>query len=338
MLTDQKPNMTAAIQDQDVILAHGIEVVTLEASALVQLAQSLDASFTDAVRILLGINGRIIVTGMGKSGHIGRKIAATLSSTGAPAMFVHPAEAAHGDLGMLVPGDALFVLSNSGHTIELRSIMEHARSLGLPVIAAASQLDSLVMNLADVKLLLPAAREACPSNIAPTTSTVLMLALGDALAMAMSRIRGITRDTLQSLHPGGAIGLRLMRVAAVMHTGAGMPLVSQSASMRDVIDIMSTLGFGVAGVQDDEQRLIGIITDGDLRRHVETLMRSTAREVMTENPVTITADSFAEDALTLMNDYKITSLFVTEVGTTNRPIGMVHIHDFLRLGIATREG
>ena len=316
------------------VVGHGRSVIAIEASALTLLSQSLSEPFAAAVALILGVKGRIVVAGMGKSGHVGRKIAATLSSTGSPAVFLHPAEAAHGDLGMLMRGDALLVLSNSGATSELRPILAHAKALAIPLIGIASRAKSALMQMADIRLLLPYAAEACPANIAPTTSTAMMMALGDALAMGVMRLRGVSRDSFEALHPGGTIGLRLMRVAAVMHNGTEMPLVPAVASMREVIHIMTELSFGVAGVVDDGGRLTGVITDGDLRRNLDILATSAASDIMTPDPVTIGAESFAEDALALMNERRITSLFVTTGGSDNRPTGLVHIHDFLRLGLA----
>lgn len=318
--------------DEVEMLAYGREVVELEAAALAKLVDALDEGFVRAVSLMLRVSGRVVVSGMGKSGHIGRKIAATLASTGTPAIFVHPAEASHGDLGMLIDGDALLVLSNSGGTPELRSIMGRARALKIPMIAIAAQAVSPVMQQADVRLLLPRAREACPVNIAPTTSTTMMLALGDALAMAMMRARGVSRDRLQALHPGGTIGLRLTPVSAMMHAGAQMPLVAPDAPMREVIVTMTAMSFGVAGVVNVNGDLVGVITDGDLRRHIDALMTSTAGDVMTREPVTIAADAMAEDAVALMNDNRITSLFVVDSFHAWRPVGLVHIHDFLRAG------
>jgi arabinose-5-phosphate isomerase len=314
------------------LLRRGREVVELEAAALVQLGESLDDSFVAAVSLLLGVAGRIVVTGMGKSGHIARKVAATLASTRSPAIFVHPAEASHGDLGMLVPGDVLMAFTNSGGTPELRSIVAHAQALAVPVIGITSRRDAPVLRNADVQIVLPPAREACPANIAPTTSTALMLALGDALAMAAMHARGISRDGLQALHPGGAIGQRLTRVAAIMHVGAKLPLVDHRMPMREVILRMTSMSFGVAGVTDGDGRLVGVITDGDLRRHIDDLMDATAAEVMTCDPVTVTADTFAEDCVALMERCRITSLFVTDSPASDRPVGLVHVHDFLRLG------
>ncbi|WP_083672161.1 KpsF/GutQ family sugar-phosphate isomerase [Sphingomonas montana] len=318
-------------------IREGQSVIAIEAAALSRLREVLDDSFADAVELLLTLPGRVIVTGMGKSGHIARKIAATLASTGTPALFVHPAEAAHGDLGMMIAGDALIMLSNSGGTSELKPMIGHAAALKMPIIAISARRNSTLMRAAAIRLLLPAAVEACPANIAPTTSTAMMLALGDALAMATMRERGLSRDGFEALHPGGTIGLRLMRVAAVMHSDAEMPVVPTDMPMREVVLTMTRLSFGIAGVVDGNGRLIGVITDGDLRRHVEALMTATAEEVMTRDPITIGAVSFAEDALALMNDHKITALFVTggdNADGQDVPVGVVTIHDFLRLGLA----
>jgi len=314
-------------------LEHGRSVLNIESSAIAALAADLDDSFSEAVGLLIALRGRVVVTGMGKSGHIARKIAATLASTGTPALFVHPAEAAHGDLGMVIKGDALIMLSNSGGTTELVPILFHAGSLGLPIIAISSKVDSTLMKAATIKLLLPEAEEACADNIVPTTSTTMMLALGDALAMATMRERGVSRDGFERLHPGGMIGLRLMRVATVMHKDNVLPLVSIDMPMRDVVLTMTERSFGVAGVIDANGHLVGVITDGDLRRHVDRLMTSRAAEVMTHGPRTIGASAFAEDALAIMNEHKITSLFVTEQAGDRTPIGLVHVHDFLRYGL-----
>ncbi|MFZ5705904.1 MAG: KpsF/GutQ family sugar-phosphate isomerase [Pseudomonadota bacterium] len=316
------------------ILEHGRRVIRAEIDALIQLEQQVDESFSAAVMLLQQTRGRIVVTGMGKSGHVARKIAATFAATGSPAIFLHPAEAAHGDLGMVQHGDTLVVLSNSGSTPELSPVMQHCRSLRIRIIGMASRLDSPVMQAADVRLLLPQVREACPSNIAPTSSTAVMLALGDALAMALSELRGADRESLKALHPGGAIGLRLMAVSEMMHSGPSVPLVSRDTPMRDVIMIMTSMGFGAAGVLDGEGRLIGVITDGDLRRHVGDLGDGVAADVMTANPKTVPPDTLAEDALMIMNDCKITTVFVMEAERPERPAGIVHIHDFVRYGLS----
>jgi arabinose-5-phosphate isomerase len=317
----------------ETVLDYARSVILAEAAALSELALTVDASFADAVDRIVTASGRLIVTGMGKSGHVGRKIAATFAATGTPSIFVHPAEAAHGDLGMLVRGDLLLVLSNSGRTPELQAIVSHAQRLDIEVVAIASQVDSALMRQADVPLLLPSVREACPANIAPTTSTALMMALGDALAIAAMRIRGFTPTGLQELHPGGVIGLRAMPVSSIMHGQAYLPLVRPEDSMRDVIFLMTNKSFGVAGVVDSKKRLIGVITDGDLRRHADQLTSGTASEVMTTEPVTITPMATAEEALELMNEHRITSLFVTTPHPGDKPLGIVHVHDLMRLGL-----
>lgn len=323
------------------LIDRGRQVIQTEADALDRLAQGLDESFAEAVRLMLDVKMRVVVTGMGKSGHIGRKIAATLSATGTPAIFVHPAEAAHGDLGMIVPGDLLLMISNSGNTSELRPILGYARSVGCQIIGIASRLDSPVMRGADVRLLLPDAREACPVNIAPTTSTTLMLALGDALAVAVMGVRGVSRERLQSLHPGGSIGLRLLPVAQFMRGGDDLPLVRPDQPMRDVLVIMTEKSLGIAGVVDDQGRLIGVITDGDLRRHVDTLLTSVAHDVMTRRPKTVAPATRAVDALALLAESRITALFVVEQADDDHqpdhipgwPIGVIHIHDLSALGV-----
>lgn len=316
------------------IVDHGRRVIRAEIEALIQLERQVDDSFAAAVRLLQGTRGRIVVTGMGKSGHVARKIAATFAATGSPAIFLHPAEAAHGDLGMVQNGDTLLVLSNSGSTPELSPVMQHCRSLRIRIIGMASRADSPVMQAADVQLLLPQVREACPSNIAPTSSTAVMLALGDALAMALSELRGADRDSLKALHPGGAIGLRLMAVSEMMHSGSSLPLVARDTPMRDVIMTMTSMGFGAAGVLDEAGALIGVITDGDLRRHLGDLGDGVAADVMTPNPKTVPPDTLAEDALMIMNDCKITTVFVMDCEQPQRPVGIVHIHDFVRYGLS----
>lgn len=320
----------------DAILRRGAEVIAIEADALQLLATSLDEAFVEACEAILGCSGRVIVSGMGKSGHIGRKWAATLAATGTPAFYVHPAEAAHGDLGMLVSGDVLVMISNSGNTPELRALLRYAASLKVQVIGVASKRDSLLMQSADIKLCLPQTREACPANVAPTTSTTLQLAIGDAIAMTLMDMRGVSREHLQALHPGGSIGLRLASVGEIMHGPERMPLVDQCAPMREVILTMTSRGFGIAGVVDAAGRLIGVITDGDLRRHFDELGTTTAREVMTSRPNTLTGDTCAEDALHFLNEKKITCAFVMNPNSPvncDVPVGIIHMHDFLRVGL-----
>lgn len=325
-LPGQSPTMLSAIE----LISRGRNVVQIEADALGRLARTLDDSFAEAVRAILAAKMRVVVTGMGKSGLVGRKMAATLAATGTPAIFVHPAEAAHGDLGMIVPGDVLLVVSNSGNTAELRPILSYARALGCKIIGIASQADSSVMRSADVGLLLPDAREACPVNIAPTTSTTLMMALGDALAVTVMGVRGISRERLQSLHPGGEIGLQLMPIVEFMRSGDALPLVAPERPMREVLVTMTEKSLGIAGVIDAQGRLTGVITDGDLRRHVDQLLTSTAQEVMTRSPKTIGTKARAGDALAILSESRITALFVVEEQgeAQGRPVGIVHIHDF----------
>jgi arabinose-5-phosphate isomerase len=323
----------AVLPESRTLLEHGRSVVAIEAAALSALVGSIDDSFAAAVNTLMATQGRIVVTGIGKAGHIAGKIASTMASTGSPALFIHPAEAAHGDLGMIAADDTLLILSQSGETAELRFIMDYAIAMGIPRVAIGSYADSSIMRQADIRLVLPSAREACSENLSPTTSAVLMLALGDALAMTMMEVRGSARARIQTLHPGGNIGQRLARISSVMHRAERLPLVPQDASMPDVIVKITAFSFGVAGVVDEEGRLIGIITDGDLRRHVTDLLDRTACEVMTRDPVTITSNCLADEALRLMNLHKITSLFAVDPADPGRPVGLVHIHDFLRQGL-----
>jgi len=326
-----RPQLTS-----EAILQRGREVIQIEADALNFLGSSLDQSFIDACEALISSRGRVVVTGMGKSGHIGRKWAATLAATGTPAIYVHPAEAAHGDLGMLIPGDVLVAISNSGNTSELRPFLRYASTLGVTIVGVASRRESFVMDSADVKLCIPSCREACPANIAPTTSTTLQLALGDALAMALMDMRGFSRDHMKALHPGGSLGLRLTPVADMMHGADRMPLVEETAPMRDVIVTITARSFGIAGVVDSAGRLIGVITDGDLRRHFDDLASATAKQVMTSNPKTVCSDSLAEDVLHFLNENAITCAFVLDRDApvnTGVPVGIIHVHDFLRIGL-----
>jgi arabinose-5-phosphate isomerase len=325
-----------ALPTAEAILERGKEVIRIEADALDLLSRTLEDTFVEACEAMISAHGRIVITGMGKSGHIGRKWAATMAATGTPAIYVHPAEAAHGDLGMLIPGDVLVVISNSGNTSELRAFLRYAASIEVKVIGVASRRDSLVIENADIKLCLPSTREACPANIAPTTSTTLQLALGDALAMTLMDMRGFSRDRMKALHPGGSLGLRLTSVAELMHGPDRLPLADHTAPMRDVIVKMTSMGFGIAGVTDKAGRLIGVITDGDLRRHFDDLGAATAEQVMTSSPKTVPSDALAEDVLHFLNDNKITCAFVIDRNApvnTGVPIGIIHIHDFLRIGL-----
>lgn len=324
--------MTSSSTD---FLATGRRVIRREAGALSTLADALGDSFAAAVGLLLGVKGRVIVSGMGKSGHIARKIAATFASTGQPAHFVHPAEASHGDLGMVAKGDVLLVLSNSGETPELADILAHAKRFGIPLIGVAGREGSTLLRQSDAAILLPPVPEACETGIVPTTSTTMTLALGDALAIALMEHRAFTPEHFRLFHPGGKLGARLLRVRDLMHTNP--PLVPEAMGMGEVLLEITRSGFGVVGVTDAAGRLAGIITDGDLRRHLEGLMTFRAGEVMTHRPRTIPPDALAGEALAVMNDRKITCLLVTEADpsqTGDRAIGILHVHDCLRAGVA----
>lgn len=308
-------------------------VIEIEADALTQLAQTLDDSFAQAVTLMLGAKGRVIVSGMGKSGHVGRKITATLASTGTPAQFVHPAEASHGDLGMISAADVVLVLSNSGETPELADIIAYTRRFGIPMIGVASRPNSTLLKQADVAIVLPQAAEACGTGVVPTSSTTMTLALGDALAVALMEHREFTPEHFREFHPGGKLGAQLSRVNDLMHRDDALPLVHGSAKMTDTLLIISQKGFGVVGVTDDAGALIGIITDGDLRRHMQGLLDLTAGDVMTKAPRTIAPDALAEKAVGMMNDRKITCLFVVDPAGNGAPSGLIHIHDCLRVGL-----
>ncbi|MBS1068405.1 KpsF/GutQ family sugar-phosphate isomerase [Gluconobacter cerinus] len=299
------------------------------------LGGSLGQAFRHAIERILLCSGRLIVTGIGKSGHIGRKIQATLASTGTPSLFVHPAEAAHGDLGMVAAGDVILALSNSGETTELAAILSYASHRQLDVIAITSVETSALARAAKIALVLPPAREACPMGLAPTTSTLLQLALGDALAIALLEKRGFTANDFSVFHPGGRLGARLRPVRELMHTGEALPLGEKSLSLRSVILEMTHKAFGCMGVTDENGVLCGLITDADLRRALHSdLDTTTAEEVMNLSPTTTAPSTLAQDVLLLMNarSKPITSLFV--VGEDGRPQGIIHLHDLLRAGLA----
>ncbi|MFO1127463.1 MAG: KpsF/GutQ family sugar-phosphate isomerase [Rhodospirillales bacterium] len=313
-------------------LASGRRVLRLEAAGIEALSRSLDNSFIRALEILTDVTGRVVVTGMGKSGHVGTKVAATLASTGTPATFVHPAEASHGDLGMITEHDAVIAFSNSGETSELADLVDFCKRFKIPLIGVTGRAGSTLAQAADVALILPDTPEACPMGLAPTTSTTVMLALGDALAVAMLERKGFSADDFHVLHPGGKLGRRLLRVSSIMHSGDAVPLATLDTPMSDVIITMSAKGFGCVAIVDDNRRLIGIITDGDLRRHMGTgLLEETAGSVMTANPKAIRPDALASEALGFLNARSITTLFVVDNG---HPIGILHVHDCLRAGIA----
>lgn len=326
--------MTAAIATARADLDVARTVLGTEAAGLRALAAGLDDSFTRAVETLAGIPGRVVVSGMGKSGHVARKVAATLASTGTPALFVHPAEASHGDLGMIVPGDAVIALSNSGETAELADLIAHTRRFGLPLIGVTARAASALAGAADVVLPLPVAAEACPMGLAPTTSAVMQMALGDALAVALLTRRGFTAADFRQFHPGGKLGARLRRVRELMHDGDAMPLAGPSTAMDRALLVMTEKRFGCLGIIGADGRLVGIITDGDLRRAMgPELLSRHASDIMTISPRTIGPEALAEEALHLMNapERPITSLFVVDAG--GRPRGILHVHDLLRAGL-----
>lgn len=315
----------------EAILATGRQVLTTEAEALSLLAQNLPADFPAVITLILAAKGRVIVSGIGKSGHIGRKISATLASTGTPSFFVHASEASHGDLGMITPDDICILISNSGETQELGDVLAHTRRFSIPLVGISSRVGSTLMTAADYQLLLPPAPEACPMGMAPTTSTTLALALGDALAVALMEQRNFQPDQFRTFHPGGKLGAQLATVAQLMHGPDALPLVQIDAPMEQVLLEMTSKGFGTTGVVKDGV-LAGIVSDGDLRRNMVHLMDSTAEQVATLGPVTVPPTLLAAQALALMNTRKITTLFV--VDAAGAPIGILHLHDLLRAGVA----
>ena len=302
----------------------GRSVLHDEARALDALADSLGEAFEQAVGLILGCQGKLIVSGLGKSGHVGRKIAATFASTGTTASFLHLAEAIHGDLGMAAKGDAAILISQSGETAELEAVIDHFNRVGIPIIAITGNSGSMLAEAATAALILPRWAEVGPEAVAPTTSTTMTLALGDALAMTVMRQKGFTRTDFGRLHPGGSLGARLKPVRRLMHSGDSMPLVGQGTSMHDAVLEMSAKRLGVVGVTGGDGELVGVITDGDLRRHIEQGLDHPASVFMTTDPKTVAPDTLVDEALTLFDEYRITTLFVVE---GNRPVGVLHIHD-----------
>jgi len=315
-------------------LTSGSRIIEAEAAALQALSGSLNDSFCRAVELLVATRGRVVVSGIGKSGHICRKIAATLASTGQPAQFVHPAEASHGDLGMLVDGDSVILVSNSGETPELADIMAYSRRYAIPSIGITGKQGSELIRMVDIGIVMPPIKEACPTGIVPTTSAIMMLALGDALAITLMKHRGFTPDRFRMLHPGGSLGAQLTKVSDIMHIGEAMPQVSPQTRMPEALLVMTQKGFGVAGVVDDEDQLVGIVTDGDLRRHMDGLLDKSVHDVMTSTPLSITPDSLVQEALAVMHTRKITCLPVVADDRGGQWVGVLHIHDCLRAGAA----
>lgn len=311
-------------------------VFRLEAEGILALSRALEGplgqALSRAVDLIRAATGRVIVSGMGKSGHVARKIAATMASVGTPAQFVHPAEASHGDLGMITTGDAVLALSNSGETAELSDLVAYCKRFGIPLIAMTAGADSTLADAANVTLALPASPEACPLGLAPTTSTTMMIALGDALAVALLERNGFSAENFQVLHPGGKLGRKLLRVADLMHTGEAMPLVRPEQPMSEVLIEMTAKRHGHCGVVDEAGALVGVVTDGDLRRHMSPeLLARKAAAVMTANPLTIRPDAFAAEALGLLQARKKNGLFVVRGG---QPVGFIHLHDLLKAGVA----
>jgi arabinose-5-phosphate isomerase len=310
--------------------------VEIEIAGMVKLREALEAKLGEALEAAIekirAARGKVIVSGMGKSGHIGRKVAATLASTGTPAFFLHPAEASHGDLGMVTPDDVILAFSWSGETAELADLIEYAKRFAIPLIAATSRGDSALGRSADVLLALPEVEEACPNGLAPTTSTTIQLVLGDALAVALIEDRGFSAQDFRQFHPGGKLGARLHKVDDLMHSGEDVPLLAEAANMTEVILAMTGKRFGCVGLVDASGVLTGIITDGDLRRHwAERMQEKKPAEIMTRSPRTAPLGALASAALETMNRMKITVLFIVAGG---KPVGILHIHDLLKAGVA----
>ncbi|MDE0968408.1 MAG: KpsF/GutQ family sugar-phosphate isomerase [Octadecabacter sp.] len=308
-------------------------VIRAEADALITLANAIDESLSDAVDLILNAKGRIIISGIGKSGHIARKIAATLASTGTPAHFVHPAEASHGDLGMVTRGDVVLAISNSGEAPELANLIAYTQRFAIPLIGMTSWAKSSLALQSDIVLLMPRLPEACGTGVVPTISTTMTLALGDALCVAIMEHRAFTPDNFRDFHPGGKLGAQLSRVGDLMHKNDAIPLVGEKTPMSNALLTISQKGFGVVGVLNDNGYLSGIVTDGDLRRNMAGLLDLTAGEVMTRAPGTISPTSLAEEAVNVMNERKITCLFVVDPKDSLKVSGILHIHDCLRAGI-----
>jgi arabinose-5-phosphate isomerase len=327
-----KPALKAVADPAGGDLVAARRVLDLASEALVTLSAGLDGDFSKAVDAILAAKGRVIVSGMGKSGHVGRKVAATLSSTGTPAYFVHPAEASHGDMGAITSGDVLLLLSKGGETEELANLLTYAKRFHIPMIAIAARGDSTLARAAEVALLMPDAPEGCAIGMAPTTSTTMMLALGDALAVALMERRGFDAARYRDFHPGGSLGRALIRVRDLMHSGSDIPLANPATPARELLLSMASGRLGCVGVVDGDGKLVGMVTDGDIRRHAEKLEASTAGEVMTRNPKVAEGADLAAAALALMTEKKITQLFVLD--GEGRPEGVLHIHDCLRAGLA----
>ena len=331
-----KPQPSNKAGDQaQTIIASALRTLEAEGSGVDALAAAirdrLGTAFITAIDLIRAAQGRVIVTGMGKSGHVARKIASTFASTGTPALFVHPAEASHGDLGMITKEDVILALSWSGETAELKNLTDYSQRYKIGLVAMTANRDSTLAKTADVVLALPQAREACPHNLAPTTSTLMQLALGDALAIALLESRGFTAAQFGLLHPGGTLGAMLKLVRDVMHTDEAMPLTPLGTPMADAIKEMTSKGFGCVGITDARGALVGVITDGDLRRHWHDPRDARVDEVMTRTPKTVRPDQLISESLEIINSLKVTALFAVEAG---KPVGIIHVHDLLHAGAA----
>jgi arabinose-5-phosphate isomerase len=318
------------------VIASAVRTLELESEGLSALRAALDnglaAPFSEAVALIKGARGRVIVSGIGKSGHVGQKIAATMASTGTPAFFVHPSEASHGDLGMITREDVILALSWSGETVELKNIITYSRRFSVPMVAITSNAGSALGQHSDVVLELPRTKEACPHGLAPTTSTTMQLAIGDCLAVALLENRGFTAQDFKMFHPGGSLGASLKYVADLMHKDDRLPLAPRDLPMGEALVIMTEKSFGCLGVVDGKGKLVGVLTDGDLRRHMgAALLSATAGEIMTRKPKTVSPSTLASAALEVINASRITALFVVDGG---KPVGIVHVHDLLRAGVA----
>lgn len=321
----------------DPILASARRAISTESEGIEALLQSLGGPLgtatVKAVKLIHESKGRTIVTGMGKSGHIARKIAATLASTGTPSSYVHPAEASHGDLGMITPQDVVIMLSNSGESAELKDILNYCARFSVPLVAITANATSTMARAADIVLELPQAREACPNGLAPTTSTLLQLALGDALAMALLQLKGFTANDFRSFHPGGKLGARIKHAHDLMHTGAELPVVQQGTGLQHAITVMTEKSFGCVGIVDGKGVLTGLITDGDLRRNMaKDFAQLSVNDIMTRNPKTISRDLLSGEVIELINEKRITTVFV--VDAQGKPEGLIHIHDLLKAGVS----
>jgi arabinose-5-phosphate isomerase len=331
-----KPQPLNTGDQAQTVIASALRTLEAEGSGVDALAAALrdrlGPAFIAAIDLIRAAQGRVIVTGMGKSGHVARKIASTFASTGTPALFVHPAEASHGDLGMITKADVILALSWSGETAELKNLTDYSQRYKIALVAMTANRDSTLAKTADVVLALPQAREACPHNLAPTTSTLMQLALGDALAIALLESRGFTAAQFGLLHPGGTLGALLKLVRDIMHTDASVPLAPLGTRMADAILEMTTKGFGCVGITDTRGALVGVITDGDLRRHMRNdLLDANVETVMTRAPKTVRPDQLVSESLEIINSLKVTALFAVEAG---KPVGIIHVHDLLRAGAA----